>query len=45
MIDEGILEGDKIIIKRGDKENKGEIVVEMVDEEEEKLKRLRREGD
>ncbi|MCH8521385.1 transcriptional repressor LexA [Glycocaulis sp.] len=44
MIEEGILDGDVVIIKRGDTANNGEIVVALVDNEEATLKRLRRKG-
>lgn len=44
MIEEGILDGDVVIIKRGDTANSGEIVVALVDNEEATLKRLRRKG-
>ncbi len=45
MIDAGILEGDTIIIRRGNTANTGDIVVALVDGEEATLKRLRRRGD
>lgn len=45
MIDAGILEGDIVIIRRGDIANNGDIVVALVDQEEATLKRLRRRGD
>lgn len=45
MIDAGILEGDIIIVRRGDVANNGDIVVALVDQEEATLKRLRRRGD
>lgn len=45
MIEAGILEGDVVIIRRGDTANSGEIVVALVDQEEATLKRLRRRGD
>jgi repressor LexA len=45
MIEAGILEGDTIIVKKGDDANNGDIVVALVDEEEATLKRLRRRGD
>ena len=44
MIDAGILDGDYVIIRRGDTANNGEIVVALVDNEEATLKRLRRKG-
>ena len=45
MIEAGILEGDVVLIRRGDTANSGEIVVALVDREEATLKRLRRRGD
>ena len=45
MIEAGILEGDIIIIRRGETANNGDIVVALVDQEEATLKRLRRRGD
>jgi len=45
MIDAGILEGDTIIIRKGEDAANGDIVVALVDEEEATLKRLRRRGD
>lgn len=44
MIEAGILDGDTVIIKRGDSANAGEIVVALVDDEEATLKRFRRKG-
>lgn len=44
MIHAGILDGDVVILKKGDTANTGEIVVALVDEEEATLKRLRRRG-
>jgi repressor LexA len=44
MIEAGILDGDLVIIKRGDTADSGDIVVALVDEEEATLKRLRRKG-
>lgn len=44
MIDVGILEGDTVIIRRGDSADTGDIVVALVDGEEATLKRLRRRG-
>lgn len=44
MIDAGILDGDFVIIRRGDTANNGEIVVALVDNEEATLKRIRRKG-
>ncbi|MGB6389109.1 MAG: S24 family peptidase, partial [Methyloceanibacter sp.] len=39
------LEGDTIIIRKGEDAGNGDIVVALVDEEEATLKRLRRRGD
>ncbi|MGE0722775.1 MAG: transcriptional repressor LexA [Alphaproteobacteria bacterium] len=44
MIDAGILDGDTVIIQRGDVAENGTIVVALVDENEVTLKRLRRKG-
>ncbi len=44
MIEAGILDGDTIIIRRGDTAENGAIVVALVDEQEVTLKRLRRRG-
>lgn len=44
MIEAGILDGDTVIIRKGDTANNGEIVVALVDDEEATLKRLRRRG-
>ncbi|MDX2238825.1 MAG: transcriptional repressor LexA [Hyphomonadaceae bacterium] len=44
MIQAGILDGDTVIIKRGDTADSGDIVVALIDEEEATLKRLRRRG-
>ncbi len=44
MIDAGILEGDYVVIRRGDDAQSGEIVVALVMGEEATLKRLRRKG-
>jgi repressor LexA len=45
MIEAGILDGDIIIVRRGETANNGDIVVALVDQEEATLKRLRRRGD
>ncbi len=45
MIDAGILDGDTVIIQRGDTADNGTIVVALVDNEEATLKRLRRKGE
>jgi repressor LexA len=44
MIEAGILNGDLVVIRRGDTANNGEIVVALVEGEEATLKRLRRKG-
>jgi repressor LexA len=44
MIDAGILDGDTVIIRRGDTAENGAIVVALVDDQEVTLKRLRRRG-
>ena len=44
MVDAGILDGDTVIIKRGDTAENGAIVVALVDDNEVTLKRLRRRG-
>jgi repressor LexA len=44
MINAGILDGDYVLIRRGDNANSGEIVVALVMGEEATLKRLRRKG-
>ena len=44
MIEAGILDGDTVIIERGDTAENGAVVVALVDNEEVTLKRLRRRG-
>lgn len=44
MIEAGILDGDTVVIRKGDSAESGEIVVALVDEEEATLKRLRKKG-
>ena len=44
MIDAGILDGDTVIIRKGEMAENGQIVVALVDDEEVTLKRLRRRG-
>ena len=44
MIEAGILDGDLVVIRKGDQANNGEIVVALVMGEEATLKRLRRKG-
>ena len=44
MIDAGILEGDTVLIRKGDSADTGDIVVALIDDEEATLKRFRRRG-
>ena len=44
MIDAGILDGDLVLIRRGETADTGDIVVALIDEEEATLKRFRRRG-
>ncbi len=44
MVDAGILDGDTVVIRRGDIADTGQIVVALVDDSEVTLKRLRRRG-
>ncbi|NKC30412.1 transcriptional repressor LexA [Falsiroseomonas selenitidurans] len=44
MMEAGILDGDTVIIRRGDTAENGSIVVALVDDQEVTLKRLRRRG-
>jgi repressor LexA len=44
MINAGILDGDFVVIKRGDTATSGDIVVALVMGEEATLKRLRKKG-
>ncbi|RZJ96153.1 MAG: transcriptional repressor LexA [Brevundimonas sp.] len=44
MIEAGILDGDFVVIRKGDTATNGEIVVALVEGEEATLKRLRRKG-
>ena len=44
MIEAGILDGDTVIIRKGDVAENGHIIVALVDEREVTLKRLRRRG-
>src|SRR5690349_21705792 len=44
MIQAGILDGDVVILKRGDTAESGDIVVALIDAEEATLKRLRKRG-
>lgn len=45
MIEAGILNGDTVVIERGDTAENGAVVVALVDDQEATLKRLRRKGD
>lgn len=44
MIEAGILDGDTVVIRRGENAENGQIIVALVDENEVTLKRLRRKG-
>lgn len=44
MIEAGILDGDTVVIRRGDTADTGDIVVALVDDAEATLKRLRKKG-
>jgi repressor LexA len=44
MIDAGILDGDTVLIRKGDDADTGDIVVALIDDEEATLKRFRRRG-
>jgi repressor LexA len=44
MIEAGILDGDTVVIRRGETADNGQIVVALVDDNEVTLKRLRRRG-
>ena len=44
MIDAGILDGDVVMIRKGDGADTGDIVVALIDDEEATLKRFRRRG-
>ena len=44
MVEAGILDGDTVVIRRGDAADTGQIVVALVDDSEVTLKRLRRRG-
>jgi repressor LexA len=44
MIEAGILEGDTVVIRKGDAAETGDIVVALIDDEEATLKRFRRRG-
>jgi repressor LexA len=44
MVDAGILDGDTVLIRKGESADTGDIVVALIDEEEATLKRFRRRG-
>lgn len=44
MVEEGILDGDYVLIRKADTAREGEIVVALIDDEEATLKTFRREG-
>jgi repressor LexA len=44
MVDAGILDGDTVIIRKGDEAENGQIIVALIDDNEVTLKRLRRRG-
>jgi repressor LexA len=44
MIEAGILDGDTVLIRKGDAAETGDIVVALIDDEEATLKRFRRRG-
>jgi repressor LexA len=44
MIDAGILDGDTVLIRKGDGADTGDIVVALIDDDEATLKRFRRRG-
>ncbi len=44
MVEAGILDGDTVVIRKGESADNGQIVVALVDEAEVTLKRLRRRG-
>ncbi len=44
MVDAGVLDGDTVIIRKGEAAENGQIVVALVDDAEVTLKRLRRRG-
>jgi repressor LexA len=44
MVEAGILDGDTVIIRKGETAENGQIIVALVDESEVTLKRLRRRG-
>jgi repressor LexA len=44
MIDAGILDGDTVIIRKGETAETGQIIVALIDENEVTLKRIRKRG-
>ncbi len=44
MMDAGILDGDTVVIRKGEQAENGQIIVALIDENEVTLKRLRRRG-
>jgi len=44
MVDVGILDGDTVIVRKGETAETGQIVVALIDDAEVTLKRLRRRG-
>jgi len=44
MVDAGILDGDTVIIRKGETAENGQVIVALIDENEVTLKRLRRRG-
>ena len=44
MIEAGILDGDTVLIRKGESADSGDIIVALVDDEEATLKRFRRKG-
>jgi len=45
MIEAGILDGDTVVIRKGESADNGQIIVALIDDAEVTLKRLRRRGD
>ena len=44
MIEAGILDGDTVVIRKGESADNGQIIVALIDDAEVTLKRLRRRG-
>ena len=44
MVEAGILDGDTVVIRKGDVADNGQIIVALIDDAEVTLKRLRRRG-